>query len=155
HGLPDGTHTVTVEAGDRSDKPERTNWASASATFKSDNTPPPSPENAALSRGDGWRDRPGFLVTWTNSSDGAPDKASGVSGAVYRPCQAGSGQCVTGQSPPSLNGRPPTSLAVAVPSQGDWVLQLYLADAVGNANLNSARTLHLRYDSEPPRSVVF
>jgi hypothetical protein len=144
--LPDGPHTVTAEAVDRAGNP-----ASAAATFYSDNHAPASPQDLAVDGGEGWRSKPGFRVTWTNPADGY----SGLLRAVYQLCRARTGECVSGASPDPTNGRPATSAVIGVPRQGDWTLQLYLQDNAGNADPNSARTQHLRYDSDPPSSAVF
>jgi len=144
--LPDGPHTVTAEAVDRAG-----NSASASATFSSDNHAAAPPQNLAVDGGDGWRARPGFRVTWTNPVDGY----SGLRRAVYQLCRPRTGECVSEASPEPTASRATTSGVIGVPRQGDWTLQLYLQDDAGNADPNSARTAHLRYDSDPPNSAVF
>jgi hypothetical protein len=145
-GLSDGSHAVIAQAEDRAH-----NTSQAGATFYSDNTAPAPPQNLAVDGGEDWRSRPGFRVTWALP----PDGYSGLQGAVYQLCRARTGECASGGSADSLNGKPPESAAIKVPRQGDWTLQLYLRDNAGNADPNSARTAHLRYDDAPPNSVLF
>lgn len=144
--LPDGRHTVTVVVNDRAG-----NVNSASGVFYSDNTPPPPLSDLAVDGGEGWSDKPGFRLTWTNSTD----PASGVRRAVYQLCRARTGECVDGTSPDPSGGKPSSSTIISLPRPGDWTAQAWLQDVAGNNAPDTARTVHLRYDRDPPQGVVF
>lgn len=140
-GLQDGQHQVAVEAIDPGG-----NVGSATATLRSDNTPPARPIGLAVDGGEGWRGTNAFDLSWQNPQDPhAP-----VVAAHHSVCPAGQlDGCTTG----SARGEQIRRLtAVTVPGPGDWTLRAWLEDAAGNADDKTASDpVHLRFDDRAPQ----
>ena len=142
--LPDGEHELIVDAGDPG-----WNAGSATATMRSDNSPPSRPTGVTVDGGEGWRRSNSFDVSWTNPGG----QYAPITGARYSLCPAGSPSgCSTG----SAAGDGITRLSgLAVPGPGDWELRAWLEDQAGNVDEKTASDpVRLRFDDEPP-VVVF
>jgi hypothetical protein len=138
--IPEGTQALGLTAFD----PGGNAGASAPVTVRVDRDPP-ARVDVSLQGGDGWRSSNGFTATWTNQVE--QDRAP-IVGVSYKLCPAAGGNCVTGDQ----IGDGISSLAVAVPSPGEWHLTLWRRDAAGNQTDVAASTpTSLRYDPDPPQ----
>jgi hypothetical protein len=146
--LGDGLHVLTVAADDGG-----YNRSSASHTVLIDRTPPPAPLNAQLA-GDRWRARNTFDVAWENPVQNAAPMA--VAHARFCPRAAKSTdttRCGDEQTRQLHNGTGFTALRV--PSQGDWQLRLWLEDAAGNTDPQSAAVVSgFGLDESPPELAI-
>ena len=142
--LADGEHELIVDAGDPG-----WNLGSATATLRSDNSPPARPTGVTVDGGEGWRQSNSFDVSWTN-----PDgQYAPITGARYSLCPAG---VASGCSSGAATGEGISRLAgITVPAPGDWELRIWLEDQAGNVDEKTASDpVRLRFDDEPP-TVVF
>ncbi|MDA0168430.1 hypothetical protein OJ998_04965 [Solirubrobacter taibaiensis] len=147
-GIPDGPHTLTVEAIDGAN-----NAASTSTTVYADNTAPAPPRELSAEGGEAWRATSKVNVSWKNP----PQAASPIVAADYAVCPAANAAgdpkgCVTrsatGTNIERIDG-------VEVPAAGDWKVWLFLRDAAGNVDASTiGQVPRLRYDPTPP-SVSF
>ena len=143
--LPDGKHTLSLEAVDRAD-----NVGGPTRDVFIDNTPPAAPQALAVIGGDAWRAAPTFEVGWKNPhQEFAP-----IAGVEYTLCPSPplEAPCVRGTSDAagieSLRG-------LQVPQPGDWLLTAWLRDAAGNARPETAAPpVHLRFDPAPPVATI-
>jgi hypothetical protein len=143
-GLPDGAHTLVVQAVDAGD-----NVAQASRVVYTDNSAPSAPRELAVSGSGAWQATDSFRLKWENPQQ----SASQIAAAEYTLCPAqnaasdGTG-CVTGSSrTTNIN----EIRELRVPKPGSWRLSLYLRDAAGNADRSAAASAsELRYDPTPP-----
>jgi hypothetical protein len=137
--LSDGTHTVRVAAVD----PAANETKSASQTVLVDNGPPAAPSNLAIEGGNDWRSSNSFSVTWTNPTDaGSP-----IAAARYRLCAPDGSTC---QAPQRVAASNIARLdGIAVPSQGEWLLRVWLEDAAGNVDSTRLSSTTLRFGAPP------
>jgi hypothetical protein len=141
--LSDGAHTVQVAASD----PASNEAKSPAMSITVDNTAPTPPLGLAVAGGSGWHADNAFSVSWTNpGSQVAP-----IVAGRYRVCTAGGSSCqpeqrVSGQDLTRVDG-------IAVPSIGEWELQLWLEDAAGNADIAQFAATTLRYGTAPTPGI--
>jgi hypothetical protein len=139
--LPDGVRTLVVRAHDAGGS-----GAQQIHTVRVDNGAPATPIAAAPIGGGAWRSLNGFAIGWTNpGGQHAP-----IALARFTACRAGGGggECVSGE-------RPVDGLALAggivLPHAGEWDLRVWLEDAAGNADPQSASPpQRVRFDPDPP-----
>ena len=137
--LPDGHHTLQLAGADTAG-----NWAWADRPLLVDNHAPAKPLAVSVAGGEGWHRGNQFDVSWTNPDQG---QASPVAEARYRLCRADAPtDCREGgRAGTGIDGLP----ALTVPDQGDWTLQVWLADAAGNVDATHAsNAVHLRFDPQ-------
>jgi hypothetical protein len=138
--LPDGgrhLHLSAVDAGGA--RTQRTVAAYV------DNGAPARPGQLEVLGGDGWRAANGFELTWDNPGG----QYAPIARARWRACRAGqAGGCVNGaRSGTGVQASGPIEL----PEAGEWDLEVWLEDSVGNADPDRASApRRLRYDPDPP-----
>ncbi len=111
-------------------------------TIRTDNTAPGAPRELAVDGGDGWRRSNSFDLSWVVPEQGAaaPVVASRlrITGPDGR----------TGEPADGSGTGPAAGLAVAGP--GEHRVRVWLVDAAGNEQEESASTATLRFDDIPP-----
>jgi hypothetical protein len=133
----DGPHLLRLAGADAAG-----NWSWTDRPLLVDNHAPDAPQVIAVAGGEGWHRGNGFDVAWRDPDQGA---ASPIAEARYRLCRvAHPTDCREGgQAGPgiaALHG-------LTVPDQGDWTLQVWLADAAGNVDATHVSDpVHLRFD---------
>lgn len=155
-GLPDGQHTLSVQATDSAD-----NLGGIDRTILVDNTPPVAPGGPSLSGGSGWRAENRWTVGWKNP----PQQFAPIAAAVYQLCPAAADSDV-----PSVASKARTQCVtrswsqlaveridnVSLPDPGEWTMRLWLVDSAGNRNPESAVKLTgLGFDPTPPTQMGF
>lgn len=138
---PEGSQPLTVVAEDAAGNRAE----SGAVTVRIDNAAPGAVPVGVVD-GEMWRNSNDFDVAWANSSEG--DRAP-ITAAHFRLCRAGGNDCVNGD-------RSGAGIAtidnLAVPSPGEWELQLWREDAAGNQqSANASQPVKLRFDPEPPQ----
>jgi hypothetical protein len=139
----DGQRELVVSARDSAG-----NWGEQRSTVFIDNTAPTGPRALRLNGGQGWRSSNDFALSWANPPQTGTAPVAAASYAI----------CPLSTSPDSLDGcvvgetRDPdvNSLALHVPGPGHWIARVWLVDAAGNEELQSAAEVHLRLDDVPP-----
>ena len=145
--VSDGQHTLGVQAVDAAD-----NVGGDSRTVLVDNTAPAAALDAEVAGGSSWRAANSFALSWRN-----PPQAHAPIGAVkYRLCPLanapGNGTgCVAGQRSGAGISSIPDLVA---PGPGEWRAQLWLIDAAGNEDPQTAVESIARLDNEAP-AVIF
>lgn len=149
----DGTHSLQVRATDSAN-----NVAAVDRRLAVDNTPPGQPGEPAVEGGDGWRSTNSFDLSWLTPPQ--PGVAP-VTAVEYELCPAdrpsGDPSCRRGSravaNPGSATSR---SLLqqLEVPANGAWTARLWLRDEARNQSIDTAKTVVLRFDNEPP-SLAF
>lgn len=140
--LPDGVRGLELRATDAGGA-----TASKSYVVSVDNHAPAAPRDIGSEGGDSWRRRNGFQLRWANpGAQHAP-----IDRARWRACAVGAlaaAGCVTGErAATGLTASGP----IALPSAGEWDVQLWLEDAAGNGDPETASSpRRLRYDPDPP-----
>jgi len=141
--LPDGARALELRATDVGGL-----GAGRTHTVHVDNHAPATPRDLALEGGDGWRRSNGFELGWA-----APGgQHAPLAGARWRACPAdatpaGSG-CVDGER---TGAGIVASGPIALPAAGEWNVRLWLEDAAGNSDPETASSpRRLRYDPDPP-----
>lgn len=144
-GIPDGKHTLSLQAVDRGD-----NVGGPTREVLIDNTAPASPQDLGVVNGDGWKPTPQFEVRWTNP----PQEFAPIAGVEYTLCPSPPlvADCVRG----SKDGNSIQSLrGLQVPQPGEWLLTTWLRDEAGNARPETAAPpVHLRFDPTPPHVAI-
>lgn len=140
--LPDGARGLELRATDAGGTTVRKTYA-----VSVDNHAPAAARDVAASDGDDWRRANGFELSWANpGGQHAP-----IVRARWRACTAGgfvAVGCVEGERD---TGGLTTSGPIALPSPGEWDVQLWLEDAAGNGDPETASSpRRLRYDPDPP-----
>jgi hypothetical protein len=138
--LSDGVQPLHVRAEDAAG-----NWSdSAPLPVRIDNTAPGAIP-VAVAGGEGWRNSNRFDASWVNAE--GPNQAP-IGAARYRLCGPDNGSCVVNR----VGAADITQLPnIAVPSAGEWALQVWREDAAGNSQpANGSVPVILRYDPEPP-----
>jgi hypothetical protein len=140
--LPDGVRGLELRATDVGGATARTTYA-----INVDNHAPAAAHNVAVAGGGGWRRANGFELGWANpGGQHAP-----IVRARWRACAVGAlaaGGCVDGDR--TANGVA-VSGPIALPSPGEWDVQIWLEDAAGNSDPETASSSRrLRYDPDPP-----
>ncbi len=162
--LPDGVRGLELRATDVGGATVRKTYA-----ISVDNHAPASPRDLELDSGDSWRRTNGFGLRWTApSGQHAP-----IAATRWTLCPAGTstatltaGTMYVRAAVPKRNGHaslPPTpcvegehagadgSLRITPPAPGEWDVRLWLADAAGNGDPETATSpRRLRYDPDPP-----
>ncbi|HEU0019318.1 MAG TPA: hypothetical protein VFQ14_03405 [Thermoleophilaceae bacterium] len=141
--LPDGVRGVELRATDVGGTTTR-----RALTIGVDNHAPASPRDVAPSGGDGWRSSNAFELRWTNPGG----QHASIVRARWRACLAGAhwedSGCVTGER---IAGGIVDSGPIALPAAGEWDVRLWLEDAAGNSDAETASPAQrLRYDPDPP-----
>lgn len=138
---PEGSQPLTVVAEDAAGNRSE----SAAVTVRIDNAAPGAVP-IGIGGGETWRNANDFDVAWANPSEG--DRAP-ITAAHFRLCRVGGNECVSG----ARRGAGIASIDnLAVPSPGEWELQLWREDAAGNQQAdNASQPVHLRFDPEPPQ----
>jgi hypothetical protein len=141
--IPDGEQAFVLSAEDAAG-----NWASQPFTLRVDNTAPGPPLGLAVVGGAQWRARNAFSIEWRNPSQAGTAPIAGVWTAV---CPAVSdvedwSACVVGPQ------RTPDEVAsgIEVPRSGMWVARVWLQDAAGNEDRQTAQAVPLNFDDTPP-----
>lgn len=146
--LPDGHRGLELRAADVGGATTRRTY-----TVAVDNHAPASPRDVLLAGGDGWRAASDFELRWANpGGQHAP-----LARSRWLACPAGAGAatagepgagCVAGDSPA---GGATGAATLAPPSAGEWDVRVWLEDAAGNADPETASSpRRLRYDPDPP-----
>lgn len=142
--LPDGVRRLELSATDVGGATVRKTYA-----LNVDNHAPASARDVAVAGGDGWRNANGFELGWANpGGQHAP-----IARARWRACPAGAdvaggASCVDGER--AATGVTATG-PIALPSAGEWDVRVWLEDAAGNADPETASSpRRLRYDPDPP-----
>ena len=139
-GLPEGTHSLAIEAQDAAGNVS----GSATAVARIDNTPPRRVDVVVEGGGQQWRNKNAFVLAWTNS--GEADRAP-IAGLTYDLCAATTADCQRNSSTGPDSGH----LPLVVPGPGEWTVSLWQRDAAGNESEdNSSVPVTLRYDPDPP-----
>ena len=104
----------------------------------------------------GWRAQNSWTIRWTNP----PQQLAPIAGARYSLCPAevestDADKAAKAKKACVADGRSKRDLAeltdLKVPKAGEWILRLWLVDAAGNANPDSAIKFRgLGYDPTPP-----
>ncbi len=154
--VAEGKHALSAHAIDTAG-----NLGAQDREIYVDNTAPVSPANVTVQGGAGWRSQNAWDVRWTNPTQNfAP-----IAGARYSLC------------PPEADSKNPDAAAKAqkacvtgdrskrdlseitdlkLPKAGEWTLRLWLVDAAGNTNPDSAVTMPgLGFDPTPPEVAGF
>ena len=160
--LPDGNRQLELRATDVSGSTARRTY-----TLAVDNHAPATPHDFAIEGGDRWKATNGFPLRWSNpgnqhapittthwticpanaSTSALAEGAMHVRGAV--PKRSGHASlppttCVQGEGADS-------SPTIAAPAPGEWNVRLWLEDAAGNADPETATSpRRLRFDPDPP-----
>lgn len=140
--LQDGVRKIELRATDVGGTTTRRAY-----TVSVDNHAPATPRDVALTGGDGWRTANDFDLHWTNPGrQHAP-----IARVHWQACQVGGDLCVDGQ-------RDGTGIAssgpIAVPAAGEWDVRLWLEDAAGNNDPETASPpQRLRYDPNRTRAA--
>jgi hypothetical protein len=141
-GLPDGARRVELRATDAGGTTTRRTFE-----VSVDNHAPAMPREASVVGGDGWRAANGFELVWENpAGQHAP-----IARARWQACPAGGATlagCVDGER----QGVGVTASGpIALPGAGEWDVRVWLEDAAGNADRETATAARrLRYDPDPP-----
>jgi hypothetical protein len=138
-GVADGRHVLRLSGADSAG-----NWSSVDRTLLVDNHAPGGPFAISVAGGEGWRRANRFDVAWSNPDQG---DASPIVEARYRLCRvAAPSECREG----SRAGTGISAVqALAVPTSGDWTLQVWLVDAAGNVDATRASDpVRLRFDPQ-------
>jgi hypothetical protein len=123
------------------------NTTVAARTVLADNTAP-NPVHDLVATGSEWQQTNKFAVNWRNPDD---DGKSPVAGAAYQVCPEPSTSPALCQPVQYVALSAISQLTdVTVPSPGAWRLRLWLVDAAGNQNEQTAREVALRWDPDPP-----
>jgi hypothetical protein len=138
--LPDGRHTIRVEAVDAAG-----NVGAVERAIDVDNSAPSKVSAFTLEGGEQWRSTNDFNVLWTNP----PGQTAPIASAHYRICRTGGdGGCVDGTA--AANGIEGLS-GLLVRAPGEYTLRVWLEDAAGNQDPQRASdAVRLRFDDEPP-----
>ena len=136
--LPDGAQTVLLRAQDTAN-----NWASATIPVNIDNTAPSGPLELGVVGGEGWRQSNSFSLIWRNPSQAGNAPIAAVNYAVC-PAQSVSSDwtdCTFGERTVShvaaLDG-------LSVPRAGEWTVRVWLRDAAGNENRDTAQAVSVK-----------
>lgn len=145
HGIGDGRHELKVIAEDAVGNRGETD----PVTFFIDGTPPPEPEKMVVSDENqfGWHSDPVVDVDWINP---APDSGSGVVLTHYD-----LDPLTPGLIDPQAVWRYGSLSRIAnlrIPTDGDWRLDVWLEDAVGN--LSPRHHQVIRIDGDQPSAPV-
>jgi hypothetical protein len=153
--LPDGARGLELRATDAGGTTTR-----RAQTVHVDNTAPATPRDVALADGDGWRASNGFEVGWANpGGQHAP-----IAGARWQACRVAStppgsagtatsggvsgGDCIVGER---AAAGVTASGPIVVPAAGEWDVRVWLEDAAGNGDPETASAARrLRFDPDPP-----
>ncbi|MBX5468364.1 MAG: Ig-like domain repeat protein [Thermoleophilaceae bacterium] len=138
--LAEGSHTLIVNAIDTAG-----NARGTTVPFIADNKAP-GQVDVTVDQGEDWVADNGFSVHWTN-----PASTSPIAAAHYSACKANDpNDCVTTNT--RVAGSDITSIAgIDLPAAGDYVLRVWLEDAAGNVDPQTASApVHLRYDPTVP-----
>ena len=154
--LADGPHTLTAQALDSAD-----NLGSTDKVISVDTTAPVAPQGAAIAGGPRWQAANRWGVAWRNP----PQRFAPIAGADYLLCPAAadsSNPSVAAQARKLCvrGSRRRAQLAriddIAVPGPGMWTIRLWLVDAAGNADADTAATISgLGFDPTPPSELSF
>jgi hypothetical protein len=145
-GLPDGARRVELRATDAGGTTTRRAFE-----VSVDNGAPAMPREATVIGGDGWRSANGFEVVWENP----PGQHAPIARARWQACPASGAAavaalagCVEGEHRGiGIRAAGPITL----PAAGEWNVQVWLEDAAGNADRETATAARrLRFDPEPP-----
>lgn len=109
-----------------------------------DNNPPANPRSLTLVGGDGWRTRNDFDFSWVNPSQGSASPIAGAYWRIIGPAGFDTGVHVAwGKDIAALADR-------SVPRPGTYRFHVWLQDAAGNVNADSAVEMPMRFDNVPP-----
>ncbi len=152
-GYADGRHDVGVRALDAAG-----NVATSDRVVSIDNTAPGQIGEPAVEGGDGWRSSNRFDLSWLTPPQTG---VAPVTAVEYELCPAerpsGDPSCRRGSQaiadPGSATSRSVLE-QLEVPANGAWTARLWLRDEAGNQSIDTAKTLVLRFDNEPP-SLAF
>jgi hypothetical protein len=140
--LPDGVRSLELRATDVGGAAVRKTY-----TVSVDNHAPAAARDVTVAAGDGWRRANGFELSWANPGG----QHASIVGARWRACAVGTfafAGCVEGERATSGVA---ASGPIALPSPGEWDVQLWLEDAAGNSDPETASSpRRLRYDPDPP-----
>ena len=149
--LADGEHVISVDATDSAG-----NIGTKAAKVLVDNTAPGQLEGISIEGGEGWRASNSFDLRLIPAKvpAGAPNEAllfelcPGTKASGEPGCQRGQRRLA------DLGGTDePGQLLVKdvrVPAAGSWSGRFWLCDAAGNQNIETARSLALRFDDRAP-----
>jgi hypothetical protein len=146
--LPDGTQTVALRTYDGA-----SNYSTVTVPISVDNTAPSAPLRLELVGADEWRQSNSFSVSWMNPSQAG---TAPVITAEYAICPLETSRsswtgCTFGERSASnvaaLDG-------LSVPRAGEWNVRVWLRDAAGNENRETAQSVTVRFDDTPP-TVAF
>jgi len=140
--LPDGLRRLELRATDVGGSTARKAY-----TVSVDNHAPAAPRDVAVEGGEGWRRANGFDLRWANPGS----QHSPIGQARWRACAVGPGAasgCIEGDH---RAADVTASGPIALPAAGEWDVQLWLVDAAGNGDPDTASSpRRLRYDPDPP-----
>ena len=140
--LPDGQRGLELRATDVGGATARKTYA-----VSVDNHAPAAARDVAVAGGDGWRRSNGFELGWANpAGQHAP-----IVRARWQACAVGVlaiAGCVEGErAATAVTGSGP----IALPAAGEWDVRIWLEDAAGNGDPETASSpRRLRYDPDPP-----
>jgi hypothetical protein len=141
--ISDGAHTFTLQAEDAAG-----NWGSQTTTVQVDNSAPGPPLGLGVVGGPNWRSRNAFDLEWRNPSQ--PGTAP-IAGARVAVCPASSDvEDWTGCAAGPLRVPEAPITGIEVPRSGMWVARLWLQDAAGNEDRQTAQSVPLNFDDTPP-----
>jgi hypothetical protein len=140
--LSDGIHDLTIEAVDRGG-----NDAALRRKIRVDNNPPVAPADLQVVGGEAWRSRNSFSISWSNP----PQDAAPIAAAEYRMCKPTGEACWSGVATASNIER---IADLQAPAPGEWILSLWLRDEAGNSDPETARSVRVRFDPEPPALAI-
>ncbi len=137
--LADGTHQFRVVTSD----PAGQSTSGAPFNVLVDNTAPGAPASAGIDGGDGWRRHNDFGIHWENPIE----RFAPIAAVHWRLCPLAGGSCTSGRKP----GADVTRLEnLAAAGSGEHDLAIWLEDAAGNQDVDRARHIRLRLDTEAP-----
>jgi hypothetical protein len=141
--VQDGVQPMSIRAQDAAG-----NWGAQPVSLQVDNTAPGPPLGISVLGGTQWRSSNSFAVEWRNPSQPGTAPVTGVLLAV---CPASAdiedwSTCSVG--PPRSPDRAITG--IEVPRSGPWVARVWLRDAAGNEDRQTAQSVPLNFDDTPP-----
>jgi hypothetical protein len=141
--FPDGVHTFTLHAQDAA-----SNWNQRQLNMQFDNTAPGPPLGLNVVGSTGWRSTNSFAIAWRNPIQPGTAPIAAVRIAV---CRAAAdvedwSTCVIG----AQRGPDDAVTDIEVPESGMWVARLWLQDAAGNEDRQTAQSVPLNFDDTPP-----
>lgn len=146
--IPDGTHDLTAVASDAAGNVSQ----SATRRFRVDDAPPPAPE-VSVREGSAFRDPGPWHLDFEVPGDGGGSRARDVWWrfcALSDPTDCTSPDAAAGALAGSAPGDP-ASIAVTPPRQGEWTVELWLADEAGNvSDQNASEPVVIRYGESAP-----